>query len=336
MNGLGVGSKNISDPPIWDGSIVPKPDQDAKAKFRAMEAAAAISEDDSDVYLKNIKVRVATGVGVSTREVRVPSWEFFKLEKKLLQTRIANSFQNLPPEAPIFFAQLPNAISSADLLPGRLTARTFDSSGRFAKDHAENLRRLRDANLQPESTLLFNFVAPPPGNNTRAGTRRWDRLRSLYDSAAEDLGMRKGHGREELLATLSEGATDLVVIVAHGDRNSIYLPDGSTVTVNDILALPPAARDRPPLVVLLACETGAISGQGLITMADALMLRGRASAVVAPVRPVPAGRRTVDVLVKLISAFQNGDVDAAIRGFRGPWQVIVEFSPSGPSRSDFA
>jgi hypothetical protein len=290
------------------------------------------NEGQAQRYAK-LNVTVASDGKTSAQSVNVPAWEFFNVEKALIRKRIAKSFSGIPDDSPILFPSLPAGLSSAELLPGRITARTFSKSARFAADHVQNLENLRRVKLDPANAKFFNFVGPPSDGGAAA---RWHRFRKIYDETAAALRLPFGSGKDELLSTLEDGKTDVVVVVAHGDSRSVYMPDGSKLTTDDVLNLGPIASSggRPPIVILLSCETGSSLESGLTTIAEALMLRGRASAVLAPTQAVSAGRPTARLLREVVKSAEAGDLSGFIRGLRGPWQVIVENSNGGATAPD--
>jgi hypothetical protein len=297
-----------------------------QAFLRARGAAISIEADAWSGPASRLTVSVAHGDKVTRKVIRVPPWEFFRLEQVLVRQRMAKVFADVPADTPLFFTSMPPGMSSADILPGRIAARTFDSSIRFAEQHVGNLQRFLTAKLAASTTTLFNFVAPPGGAGG-VGQARWARLRSRFDEVAASLGLELGNGRAGLLRALEDGGTEVVVVVGHGDQSSIYLPDGSALTVQDILAMPPIVRPRAPIVVLLSCETGSAAGKGMTSIAEALMLRGRAAAILAPTRQISAGRDTTELLERLFRPAQGGDPGAFIKQLRGPWQLIVDTRP---------
>lgn len=324
----------ISREPLASTTISKEPSENkAKGMLESLSqdgrtAVSVDAEGEQGRYSK-LNVKIANNGNITTTSIDIPRWEFFKLEKALIQKRMAKAFAHIPADSPIFFTSLPPGISSSDLLPGRITVRTFDNSPRFIEDHVLNLENLKNAKLNPKDTKFFNFVAPPPGSAVLA-EKRWTSLRQHYDDVAGDLGVQFGSSKTELLKNLSDGDTDVVVVVAHGDQSSIHLPDGSSITVSDIMDISPISNsnNRPPIIVLLSCETGSSNRYGMTTIAEALMLRGRASAIIAPTRQVSAGRKTTEILNQIIQSAEEGEFFHFMKRTRGPWQVIVEATTS--------
>lgn len=83
--------------------------------------------------------------------------------------------------------------------------------------------------------------------------------------------------------------------------------------------LPPASSCATRLV---ACETGRGARAGAITIAQALLMQGRAAAVVAPTRKIPAAGASLKFLDSL---FGRDDVPAAdvFKNLGPPWQLYV-------------
>lgn len=295
-----------------------------KSDALAEKVRAEVSIDETQERPTKLTVLINMDGKTSEQSVDIPQWEFFKIERAVVQRRMSKAFARVPHDAPIFFTALPPGMSTSDLLPGRTATRTFDNSPRFSQDHIRNFENIKSTKLRRENTRVFNFVGPPNGSSGKNNSR-WEKLRALYDSAADRLGLTVGSNKAELLNSLSAGDLDVIVIVAHGDKNSIYLPDGSSVTVDDVLQLSPLTSDRrAPIVVLLSCETGSTAGRGMVTIAEALMLRGRASAVFAPTREVSAGTSTVRILEEFVNSASSGKFDDWVQRLRGPWQVIVD------------
>ncbi|MBX7134797.1 MAG: hypothetical protein K1X67_19180 [Fimbriimonadaceae bacterium] len=286
------------------------------------KTTVSIEAEVANGRYSKLNVTISNLGQIFKKSVDVPTWEFFRLERAVIQRRMAKIFDGIPNDSPIFLTSLPPGLSSSDLLPGRVSVRTFDNSVRFVEDHLLNIEHLRFGKLRAETTRFFNFVAPPPNKN-QVRNSRWTVLRNQYDRVAETLGIQFGSDKIDLLNTLAEGDNDIVVVVAHGDQSAIYLPDGSTLTAKDVLDLPAVTSKRPPIVVLLSCETGTINASGAKTIAQALMLRGRASAVIAPTRQVPAGQRTAEILSRIVQSAEEGGFSKFLKELRGPWQVIV-------------
>lgn len=233
-------------------------------------------------------------------------------------------------EVPTIFTDVPDGFSTSELFPGRATARTFDTFVPRAGLHLTNWQNVVGARISAERTRFFNFVGPPPQplrqlTATLPATREdetWERLKRIYGSVAEDFQISASQRKQEFLDVLRGGELDVIVVVAHGERHAIHLPDGEVITDAEIRSLPATKGARAPIVVLLACSTGAAL-QSTNSFAQVLLQQGRASAVLAPVREVAAGQETVDVLRRFLVAATTGNVPRFMRELHGPWQFYV-------------
>ena len=285
---------------------------------------------------RRIRCLVAHGASLKEKDIAVPRWEFLGIEKRTVAKDFGRLIGDSHPDEPVLFLGGDRDYSTHDLLPGRLTARSFDNSARFADLHVENFRQLAGRGLDPAHTILFNLI-PESGETIRqlglAGSeQRWQRARQRYDSWAKRKGLIRGDGssRDQIFAALREGKLDTIVIVAHGERDGIFLQDGSKISVQDILNLEPLSSTHKPIIVLVSCETGRFDA-GLRSMAQALLLRGRASAVLAHTERVPVLGPTIRFLDKILTveAKPGGE---AFKHLAGPWQLYVDRIDQGPSQ----
>lgn len=275
-----------------------------------------------------LSIALGEDVPLNKFVINTPRFEFFGLEKKIRQRRFLENAA-IPPEtdAALFLSpDLP--FPTHELLPKMISARTFDHSGRFIDKHWGNLNHLKSWRPVPENTTFFNLL---PENSVvlkqmklRGSSSRWSKARAKYENFATTNNLQKPTtiSAKALLDELTNGTTDTIVVSAHGDRNSIFFPDGSRLTIDDILSLPPLERQNPPVVILVSCNTGRASSAGINTIAQALLYRGRATAVIAPTTKIPA---TVASLSFLQSLFSRADIPAyqSLRDISGPWQLYV-------------
>jgi hypothetical protein len=203
-----------------------------------LELGASGKEDGSPTR-RRLNCLVAHEDVLTAHEIEVPPWKllkFFGIEKRV----VAKDFEKLVgaprPDQPILFLGGGSDYSTHDLLPGRLTARSFDDSPRFSDLHVENFRQLTNRDLAPANTILFNLIPESLATIRRVGLfgseRRWRRARRTYEEFARQRGLILGDGgsREKLLAALRDGVLDTIVIVAHGETDGIYLADGSKIS----------------------------------------------------------------------------------------------------------
>jgi hypothetical protein len=236
--------------------------------------------------------------------VEVPRWERRHLDKRV----VARDFARLAglPKAgqPVLFLGGGSDYSTHDLLPGRLTARSFDDSPRFTGLHVENFRQLAQRRLAPASTILFDLIPDSLTAVRRLGlpgsARLWRQAHRRVDALARRHGMILGDGRrrDQLVATLRQGVHDAIIVVARGERSGIFLADGSQLALGDVLDLPPAGSTPRPVVLLVSCASG--FDASLRRLGQAFLLRGWTSAVLAPIGSVPVPGETERMLENLL------------------------------------
>jgi hypothetical protein len=289
--------------------------------------------EPQDKGAAHYRVKIANGSDATVRDIDLPTWEFFNLERSLTRRRLNAAIADIDPRASLLFSTAAAGYSTSELFPDRVTARTFDDSPRFMDDHLRNLATVASSELHAKTTAFFNFVGPT-SQASASQTRRWSELRIKYQKAAEDAGLTIKSSRQELFDILNEGRLDTLIVVAHGDNQAIYLPNGEKMTLQGILDLPPLRLDRRPVIILVSCETGSVSGAGIQSIAQALLYKGRASAVVAPTRRIPAETESLEFVKGLFLA--NGRpkrLREFAAGLRGPWQLYVEFDLLPSSRT---
>ncbi|HVT61806.1 MAG TPA: C25 family cysteine peptidase [Thermoanaerobaculia bacterium] len=271
----------------------------------------------------------ARGGRINIGELRVPRWDFLGIDRAVVARDFKRRIGNLRSDEPVLFLS-GHEFSTHSLLPHHLTARTFDGSGRFADMHVTNFRDLMSRNLDPKRTAFFNLI--PESSEAieklglAGGKKRWQQARRRFDKIAGDKGLQRGDGgnREQLLEVLRKGEVDTIVIVGHGKQDAIYLADGSIISVQDILDFGPRESGKKPIVVLISCETGRFDS-ALRSIAQALLLQGRASAVLAPTRKVPALGATLRLVASLFGGASRAAADA-FKEVRDPWQMYVDLS----------
>jgi len=110
----------------------------------------------------------------------------------------------------------------------------------------------------------------------------------------------EGRGAERLLAALEE-EEGVLIVYAHGNRDSLFLPDGSRLTVQDIRK---RRFPKRPVVILVSCEGGNVREKAPEALASALRASG-ARAVLAFETPVDA-REGIVLATKLVEALERG------------------------------
>lgn len=230
-------------------------------------------------------IQVKAGSGQS-RKVLVPRWEFFGLERRAVAKRFSEAAGRPTPDEVVLFVGGDQDYVTRELLPGHFTARTFEASLQHADRHLANVRSIESRSIDPSKVAFFDFL-PQTGAEVAAlpaagSTERWLGVAARFREAAKPFRA-AGVSRESFLSALRSGNQDAIVVVGHGTPDAILLPNGDKITRQDILDLPPFQGDRQPLIVLVACRTGAVAN-GSQAVAQALLSRGYASAVLAPTR----------------------------------------------------
>jgi hypothetical protein len=302
---------------------------------RQLEPITISLANAGKIQPRHVEVSVTRDGETSTHDLTLPRWELLGIERRVIRDRLVKQVGPLGPNDPVlFYGHGSIDFSTNQLLPERLSARTFDNSKRFHEKHVENLNLLGSARLDPATTIFFNLL--PGAADTAIGPRmsqrdqrRWTTLRKGYDELAASRGLQVPtvSSKDALISVLTDAKLDTIVIAGHGDSQGIYFPDGSKFTVEDVLALPPIERARPPIVVLVSCETGRPSQDATMTIAQALLYRGRATAVVAPTTRIVAGGTTLEFLNKLFA--DNSVAAEAFKRLNGPWQLyVLQVTPS--------
>ena len=230
-------------------------------------------------------------------------------------------------------------ISTKALAPQRLSGIYVGELAQMSR-HSRTLNAALDQKLSPATTRFVNIVPSRRADLDRldlAGTEReWKEEKAKFDGEAErSQVMRHDETKEGFLSAL-KSENDVVVVVAHGDFSGIYMPDGSKLEVADIERLPrPAAAKRPPVVVMIACETGMnltakSVAAGATTISRALIDAGWASIVIAPTGVVPL--KDSHQLLKRV--LDQSSLREIFRQMPGEFQMHVELAL--PDRADSA
>jgi len=262
------------------------------------------------------------------RQIKAPRYELFGFENRALRRRFAEAVGELDPDQALLVASPDLHVSTHELFPDNLSARTFDHTGQFMQTHKENLAQLLQWRPDPRRTRFFNLIptdrAVLSTLGLQGGAEAWEKARTQFAEFAEGKGFvgAKESSSERLLESLRDDEIDTLVIVAHGETSAIHFPDGTKVTVDDILNLAPSREGRRPVIVLVSCNTGNAAQRGVTNIAQALLKRGRAAAVLAPTSRIPASRVTIDFLKTLFDQERSGP--ARLQGPGWGWQFYVE------------
>jgi hypothetical protein len=276
-----------------------------------------------------VRVRRSNGRAAA---VRLPRWEFFGLERSQVAKRFSEAIGNPRKEEPVLFVGGDSDYMSRELLPDHLTARTFDRSLRFTDRHVENLQAIAGRAIQAKDVAFFNFLPKTREEvdafDSRGSYTQWMAFQRRFEVVGEGLGTKPQDGtRDSLLQELQRGERDVIVVVAHGTPDAIYTNTGEALTRDDILNLPPVPEGRArPLVILLSCRTGEVQ-DGSRAVAQALLYRGYASAVVAPTKYIAPSQGLVDFLRALTS---GRTLDRVLRGRPPELELWVSLPGSDP------
>lgn len=268
-------------------------------------------------------------VAGATHQIKAPRYELLGLENRALRRRFAEAVGELGSERALLVASPDLRISTHELLPGMLSARTFDHTRQFMPQHMENLAHLLQWRPDPQRTRFFNLVPTDTASlstlGLKGGAKAWKNARVQF----ADFATRKGFAqtenptREQLLDSLRNEELDTLVIAAHGDTNAIYLAGGEKITVDDIRNLGPPAKGRRPIVILVSCNTGRTTQRGVTNIAQALLEQGRAAAVLAPTSRIPASEETINFLQTIYDQ-GKADLRPVLENIQRPWQLVVE------------
>jgi len=114
----------------------------------------------------------------------------------------------------------------------------------------------------------------------------WSSIPALWQDIITKHGYSENMGKtsKDVLAAI-KSAYNILIIVAHGDGNQIYFPDGSQLKVEDFSKMQEEIHKTNPLIILFSCETAKIDGVN--SYAKSLIELG-AQAVIAPTTEIGA------------------------------------------------
>jgi hypothetical protein len=259
-------------------------------------------------------VRIRSGRNRSSAIIRIPRWELFNLEQSLVARRFEEAAGSPSKKAPVLFIGGDTDYVSRELLPNHFTARTFDRSMRFADRHLNSLVEVAKRTVDPTNVAFFNGM-PQSKADVKAFRaeglyRTWLNLRRKFEKVQEEFDVESSpSSREAFLAELATGAKDVIIVVAHGTEDGIFLRPGERVSREDIINLKPRSSGPAPLVLLLACRTGAVE-KGSRAIAQTLLYRGYASAVIAPTQLI---RPREELAEFLRSVLRGGRLEEVLR-----------------------
>jgi hypothetical protein len=183
------------------------------------------------------------------------------------------------------------------VFPNKVVVRSVSLNEEMITNHLAGL--YTSPSLTPENTAIINGVPNNPSELGQIGLEnsdwgQWDGIYQTWNDAAGKNGFSvSGNTAQDALSAF-ETSSNIVIVVAHSDGYSIFFPDGSSLSVDDISNIRDNLRENEPLVLLFSCETAKVD-EGLASFAEGLVNLG-AKAVVAPVSTI--GARSSSLLLE--------------------------------------
>jgi hypothetical protein len=156
----------------------------------------------------------------------------------------------------------------------------------------------------------------------------WLDLRSKVEDALDGYEAQRIGSREDFIHELSQGESDIIILVAHSTGMDLYL-NGERMAIKDIRALPPRRTPsrRPRLAVLVSCKTGKPTSTELgwrrffqkqiVPLAQVLIEKGYVDKVIAPDHDI----RAPESLIVLRRALDGAGADTIFHGWVN-WATI--------------
>jgi hypothetical protein len=169
--------------------------------------------------------------------------------------------------------------------------------------------------LEPQKTAFFNALPQAEGLTSSMLELRRMKLdigqRREWNSASKQIREKARHlkfldrvpTKTALLQELATGAQDVVVVVAHSDTATMYMPGNSQpITLADLVRI---RRPIPPnrIVILITCGAGTVNGR-TPSLGEAILQNGLAKTVLASPYPVYA-EKVPEILSKITEPYTN-------------------------------
>lgn len=265
---------------------------------------------------------------LGTRQVEIPQNLFMNLGERLWQNlggsvnidlseRLSTRAENLADivskeglvssseTALVLDGDVPT-VNFQQVFPDKLVLRSVSMDESLIVSHLEELYTAPP--LVPESTIIINGI-PSNASELRqvklqeSDWEQWDGIHQAWNNAANKNGFAvSGNTAQEALNALKTG-TNIVIVVAHSDGYSIFFPDGSLLSTDDLSSIRDSIGKNKPLVTLFSCETARVD-ENLASFAKNLVDLG-AKAVVAPVSTIGA-RSSSTLLESFLKASVEG------------------------------
>jgi len=286
--------------------------------------------------------------GLGTRQMEIPQNQFMNFGERLWQNlggsvdinlaeRLSTRTEQL---AEIVFEEKIGASSDTvfvldgdvptvnfqQIFPDELVLRSVSTDERSILEHLEELYTALP--LTPEDTVIINGVPSNPSELSRVKLQesrweQWDGIHQAWNNAANKSGFTvSGNTAQEALNAF-ETSSSIVIVIAHSDGYSIFFPDGSSLSVDDVSNIQDSVKENNPLVMLFSCETAKVD-DSLVSFAKKLVDLG-ARAVVAPVSTIGA-RSSSTLLESFLEASTEGlsPVEALQRAIQKTNNISLE------------
>jgi hypothetical protein len=208
--------------------------------------------------------------------------------------------------------------------------RAADVEKRFVETN-RRLNQIADRPLKKATTTLVNGVpataeALASAGLPESGIEHWRAFHDDIEKHVEGHYDRRITGKSAFIQELTNGSSDMILIVAHSDGPAIYIGK-DRITLDELQKLPRrnSAGNRARVAFLLSCDTGKLTQQqaGLFrskmnSLATILVERNFVDQVVAPDHTI-AQDETLAVLRDLLSGKSAGQV----RNGHAGWQKLA-------------
>jgi hypothetical protein len=203
---------------------------------------------------------------------------------------------------PVFVADggMPN-VNYQRIFQPRLVFRSYSLNKDLI---AQNLHSLyQSPPISPNNTVIINGI---PGTSEEFGKIKdipgtWNEWQGIRDSWQNIISTRNydknsGHTAKEDALEALKHKSNVLVIVAHSNGQTIYFSDGSELTIDNLKEIQQEIAKNKPLVAFFSCETAQINGN-LSSFGQTLIELG-ARAVIAPSGQI--GARSSSILLDSI------------------------------------
>ena len=164
----------------------------------------------------------------------------------------------------------------------------------------------------------------------------WQKINEQIEAQLDGKFGRRIETKEDLIRELSEGNSDMLILVAHSDGTSFYL-GGRKVTIAELEGLPsrqPNAGSRPRVAVLLSCFAGKfatpaarwqIFHREVKSLSEVLVNKNFVDEVLAPTAEI-TGSETIKILDTTMTELSQG----LGRRVKGLVRIAGKPTSSGP------